>query len=239
MADSPPGRRTIVVAQLLLVVAAGSLWVASRLPWVAIRSFDGLGQPKQATLSGATWSTALLPLALLMLATAVAALAVRGWPLRVLAALLAAASLAVGYLGVSLWVVPDVAVRGAELVHVPVMFVVGSERHHWGAGIAVAAAACTLAAAVLLMRSARHDAAKYATKYATKYARKYATKSATKSAGPATRRANALRESADGAMLEGQKQPENTDMSERMIWDALDEGRDPTDRAPGSDTEGR
>lgn len=227
MADSPPGRRTIVVAQLLLVVAAGALWVASRLPWVAIRSFDGLGQPKQATLSGATWSTALLPLALLMLATAVAALAVRGWPLRVLAALLAAASLAVGYLGVSLWVVPDVAVRGAELVHVPVMFVVASERHHWGAGIAVAAAACTLAAAVLLMRSARHDA----TKYATKYARK--------SAGPATRRANALRESADGAMLEGQQQPENTDMSERMIWDALDEGRDPTDRAPGSDTEGR
>ncbi|OBJ02660.1 hypothetical protein A5660_21770 [Mycobacterium alsense] len=231
MADSPPGRRTIVVAQLLLVVAAGALWVASRLPWVVIRSFDGLGQPKQATLSGATWSTALLPLALLMLATAVAALAVRGWPLRVLAALLAAASLAVGYLGVSLWVVPDVAVRGAELVHVPVMFVVGSERHHWGAGIAVAAAACTLAAAVLLMRSARHDATKYATKSATKYARK--------SAGPATRRSNALRESADGAMLEGQKQPEKTDMSERMIWDALDEGRDPTDRAPGSDTEGR
>jgi hypothetical protein len=24
-----------------------------------------------------------------------------------------------------------------------------------------------------------------------------------------------------------------------MIWDALDEGRDPTDRSPESDTEGR
>lgn len=220
MADSRPGRLPIVLAQVLLVVAAGALWVASRLPWVVIRSFDGLGQPKQVILSGATWSTALLPLALLMLAAAVAALAVRGRPLRVLAALLAAASLAVGYLGVSLWVVPEVAARGAELAHVPVMFLVGSERHHWGAGIAVAAAVCTLTAAVLLMRSARASA--------TKYARK--------SGRPATRRSNALREDSDGAMLEGHETP---DMSERTIWDALDEGRDPTDRARGSDTEGR
>src|SRR5437588_3759467 len=105
MADSRrarAGRRTIVIAQLLLVVAAGALWVASRLPWVVIRSFDGLGPPKQVAVSGGSWSTALLPLALLMLATAVAALAVRGWPLRVLAVLLAAASLVVGYLGISL-----------------------------------------------------------------------------------------------------------------------------------------
>jgi uncharacterized membrane protein (TIGR02234 family) len=157
MADSRrarPGRLTIVIAQLLLVVAAGALWVASRLPWVVIRSFDGLGPPKQATLSGGSWSTALLPLALLTLATAVAALAVRGWPLRVLAMLLAAASLAVAYLGISLWVVPEVAARGAELAHIPVMFLVGSERRYWGAGVAVAAAVCTLTAAVLLMRSA-------------------------------------------------------------------------------------
>jgi uncharacterized membrane protein (TIGR02234 family) len=216
MADSRRGRLTLVVAQLLLVVAAGALWVASRLPWVVIRSFDGLGQPKQVTLSGGSWSTALLPLALLMLATAVAALAVRGWPLRVLAVLLAAASLAVAYLGISLWVVPEVAARGAELAHVPLMFLVGSERRYFGAGVAVAAAVCTLIAAVLLMRSARESATKYA--------------------APATRRSNALRKNDPGEMLEGQQQPE---MSERMIWDALDEGHDPTDRARGSDTEGR
>ena len=225
MADTRPvrpGRLRIRIAQLLLVVAAGALWVASRLPWVVIRSFDGLGPPKQVTLSGASWSTALLPLALLMLAAAVAALAVRGWALRVLAVLLAAASLAVGYLGVSLWVVPDVAVRGADLAHIPVMFLVGSERHYWGAGIAVAAAVCTLIAAVLLMRSASDS--------------RSARDSETKYAAPATRRSNALREDAAGAMLEGQETPE---MSERMIWDALDEGRDPTDRARESDTEGR
>ena len=217
------GRWVTGMAQLLLVIAAGALWVASRLSWVVVRSFDGLGPPKEVTLSGAEWSTALLPLALLMLATAVAAIAVRGWPLRVLAGLLAAASLAVGYLGVSLWVVPDVAVRGADLAHISVMSLVGSERHYWGSGIAVAAAACTLIASVLLMRSASHSGS--------------ARASASKYAAPATRRSIAARKGADGAMLE---EPETPGMSERMIWDALDEGsdptRDPTTRPRESDT---
>jgi uncharacterized membrane protein (TIGR02234 family) len=222
MADARRDRRarlTIVAAQLLLVMAAVALWAASRLPWVVIRSFDGLGPPKEVPLSGASWSTALLPLALLMLATGVAALAVRGWALRVLAGLLAAASLAVGYLGVSLWVIPDVAVRGADLAHVSVVSLVGSERRYWGAGIAVLAAACTLIAAVLLMRSAMS-----------------ARDGATRYASAATRRSNALRTDAGGAMLE---EPQAPEMSERMIWDALDEGRDPTDRPRESDTEGR
>ena len=229
MVDARPDRRRrltsrwiIGIAQLLLVIAAGALWVASRLPWVVIRSFDGLGPPREVTLSGASWSTALLPLALLMLATAVATIAVRGWPLRVLAGLLALASLTVGYLGISLWVIPDVAVRGADLAHIAVESLVGSERRYWGAGVAVAAAACSLIAAVLLMRSASDTGS--------------GRLSAIKYAAPATRRSNALHEDAKGAMLE---EPETPQMSERMIWDALDEGRDPTDRPREPDTEGR
>ena len=46
--------------------------VASRLPWVTVGSLSGLGQPKTTTLTGATWSTALLPLAVLLAATALA-----------------------------------------------------------------------------------------------------------------------------------------------------------------------
>lgn len=216
MADARAGRLTIGIAQLLLVVAAGGLWAAARLPWVVIQSFDGLGPPKQVTLSGASWSTALLPLALLVLATAVAAIAVRGWPLRALAGLLAAASFLVGYLGVSLWVLPDVAVRGADLAHVSLLSLVGSQRHYLGAGVAVAASVCTLVAAVLLIRSAsiigstRQGASKYA--------------------APAQRRSIARRDDAATPVPE---------MSERMIWDALDEGRDPTDRPREPDTEGR
>lgn len=184
------------VAQLLLVAAAGGLYAASRLRWVSIRSFDGLGQPKTISLSGASWSTALLPLAILLLVTALAALAVRGWPLRILAVVVAAASLAIGYLAISQWVVSDWAVRAADLAHVSLLTLVGSQRYHSGAAITLAAAVCTLAGAVLLMRSAaRSDTSKYV--------------------APAARRSQAAKE--DSAM------------SERMIWDALDEGHDPTE----------
>ena len=46
------------VAQLLLVLAALALWIGSRLPWVEVSSFDGLGQPKDTTLSH--WSVSSL-----------------------------------------------------------------------------------------------------------------------------------------------------------------------------------
>jgi uncharacterized membrane protein (TIGR02234 family) len=212
-------RLMLGLAQLLLVVAAGALWTASRLPWVIVQSFDGLGPPRDVTLNGASWSTALLPLAILMLVSALAAIAVRGWPLRLLAGLLAVASFAVGYLSISLWVLPDVAVRGAELAHVSLLFLVGSQRRYPGAVAAVVAAVCTLVAAVLLMRSAspRGSAGAGTTKYVA----------------PAARRSIARRGD-DGDSAAGA--PET---SERMIWDALDEGRDPTDRPRESDTEGR
>jgi uncharacterized membrane protein (TIGR02234 family) len=202
------GRHTIRLAQALLVVAAAGLWAASRLTWVDLRTFDGLGPPKLVTLPGAAWSSALVPLALLLLATAVAALAVRGWPLRMLALLVAVASLAIGYLAIGLWVIPDVAVRGADIAHVPVLTLVGSQRHYPGPAITLATAICTLVAAVLLMRAAA-SAPGTGTKYLT----------------PAARRALS--------------QPDEKAMSERMIWDALDEGRDPTDQPQEPDRETR
>ena len=225
------GRRMIRLAQVLLIVAALGLWVASRLPWVVVTSFEGLGQPKTITLSGSTWSTALLPLALLLLASAIAVLAVRGWPLRVLAILVAAVSGLTGYLAIAQWVVRDVAVRAAGLAEVTVASLVGSERHYWGAVLTLAAAVLTLLAAALLIRSA--GAGKGST---TKYV------------APAARRA-AARQTPDEQLV--QPDPGEGTVSERMIWDALDDGRDPTvtdpepEGAPGgavgdeSDREGR
>jgi len=211
MADAAPdrqGRHTIRIAQALLLVAAAGLWAASRLTWVDVRTFDGLGPPKLVTLPGAAWSSGLVPLALLLLATAVAVLAVRGWALRMLALLVAVASLAIGYLAISLWVIPDVAVRGADIAHIPVLTLVGSQRHYPGPAITLATAICTLVAAVLLMRAAA-SAPGTVTKYLT----------------PAARRAL--------------PQPDEKTMSERMIWDALDEGRDPTDQPQEPDRETR
>jgi uncharacterized membrane protein (TIGR02234 family) len=185
----------IRISQLLLVLSAGALWVASRMVWVEVQSFDGLGQPKATALNGASWSTALVPLAVLLVAAALAALAVRGWPLRLLAVLVAAASAGMAYLAISLWVIRDVAVRASHLGDVPVTNLVGTQRHYGGAIVTLVAAVVTLVGAVLLVRSAVR-----ATREPTRYERRPA---------PSPQEATAP--------------------SERAIWDALDEGRDPTD----------
>ncbi|KUI40334.1 TIGR02234 family membrane protein [Mycobacterium sp. GA-2829] len=197
------------IAQLVLVLGAAVLWVASRLTWVDVHSFDGLGQPKTSTLTGSQWAAALIPLALLVLAAAVAVLAVRGWALRILAVLVAAASAGMAYLGITLWVTVDVAPRAANLAEVSIIDLTGTERHYTGAVLTLVAAVLVLAGAVLLMRSAvRGRAAATAGRYVA----------------PAARRATAVKQEEEG-------EP----MSERMLWDALDEGHDPTDH----DTKGR
>jgi uncharacterized membrane protein (TIGR02234 family) len=219
MTDNPTrrGNAALRVAQLLLVLAAGGLWGASRLPWVLIRSFDGLGQPRQVTVTGAAWSTALVPLALLCLAAAVAAVAVRGWKLRALAVLMAVVSLAGGYLAVSMWVVRDIAVRALDIAEVPVTSLLAADRRLTGAVVSLVAALCVMAAAALLMRAASHDATDNA-KYAAPAVRREATRGLN-TALPAV--------------------PGDPEMSERMMWDALDEGCDPTEPPPGPDAEGR
>ena len=44
-------RAMMRIGQLLLLLAAGALWLASRMPWVVVSSFDGLGQPETTTLT--------------------------------------------------------------------------------------------------------------------------------------------------------------------------------------------
>jgi uncharacterized membrane protein (TIGR02234 family) len=168
-------RLTIRVAQALLVFSAAGLWAASRLTWVELKTFDGLGPPKLVTLSGAGWSSGLIPLALLLLATALAALAVRSWALRLLAVLLALASLATGYLAISTLEMTDVAARAADLAHVPLLQLVGSTRHYPGPVTTLVAGAGTLIAAVLLMRAAA-SAGRTATKYLAPAARRSAAR---------------------------------------------------------------
>jgi len=185
----------IRLAQLLLLVSAGALWAASRMVWVDVASFDGLGQPKTTALTGSSWSTALVPLAVLLLAASVAALAVRGWPLRLFAVLVAAASALMAYLAISMWVMADEAPRAAHLADVPITNLVSTQRHYGGAIVTLVAAVVTLFGAVLLVRSAAR-----AKPEAARYQRRTA---------PSAQEAGAP--------------------SERAIWDALDEGRDPTD----------
>lgn len=189
----------IRIAQLLLVLSAVGLWAASRMPWVSVRSADGLGPEKTIDLNGAAWSNALLPLALLLLAAALAGLAVRGGWLRMVALLVAGTCLALGYLGVGMFVTPDVGPRGAELAGVPIVTLVHSERHLAGAVVTLVSAFAALVAAAMLMR-------------ATASAAHPSSGAAAAGAGPAA-----------------------AGITERGMWDALDEGRDPTDFDPADE----
>jgi uncharacterized membrane protein (TIGR02234 family) len=186
----------IRLAQLLLLLSAGALWVASRMVWVDVQSFDGLGQPETTALNGASWSTALIALAAMLVVAAIAPIAVRGWRLGLLAVIVAGMSAVMGYMAVSLWVIRDVAVRAAHLAEVPVADLVATQRHYGGAIVTLASAIGALAGAVVLIRSGakpRPEVDRY------------------------ERRRSAVSPE-DGAAT-----------SERAIWDALDEGRDPTD----------
>jgi uncharacterized membrane protein (TIGR02234 family) len=183
-------------APLLLVLSAAALWGASRMVWVDVQSFDGLGQPKTTALTGGTWSTALVPLAAILLVAAVAPIAVRGWRLGVLAVIIAGMSAVMGYLAISLWVIRDVAVRAVHLAGVPAADLMGTQRHYGGAILTLVAAVSTLVGAVLLLRSVAKPRPEV-----DRYERR--------------RRA--------------QSPPDDADASERVMWDALDEGRDPTD----------
>ena len=193
--------------QALLLIAAGALWLASRMTWVVVNSFDGLGAPATATLDGGKWSTALVPLALILLAALLKSTVGPRWQLRLLALVVGALSAVMAYLAISLWVIPDVAVRAAGLADVPVADLVGTQRHYGGAVVTLIAAVSTLVGAVLLLRAPAKEGPSDA-----------------KYAAPARRREAARERVAGGE-----------DMSERMMWDALDEGRDPT----RPDSEGR
>jgi uncharacterized membrane protein (TIGR02234 family) len=186
----------IRLAQLLLLLSAAALWGASRMVWVDVQSFDGLGQPKATALTGSTWSTALVPLAAFLLVAAVAPLAVRRWRLGLLALIVAAMSAVMAYLAIGLWVIADVGGRAAHLAEVPVTNLVGTQRHYGGATITLVAAIGALVGAVLLMRSVAKP----------------------RQAVDRYERRSSARPPEDGAA-----------MSERAIWEALDEGRDPTD----------
>ncbi|MFD4183056.1 TIGR02234 family membrane protein [Rhodococcus sp. NPDC058514] len=191
-----------VLPVLLLAVAALCLWASSRMTWVRVESFDGLGGARTSDLIGGTWAAATTPLALTLVAAIAASFAVRGWALRVVgllvalvavAAIVPAASLLIG--GVD----DDKAGRLAELPDRAE--VTATQTFAVPAILVVLGGVTALIAAVALIRKAA-----VSTGLSSKYA------------APAARRAEA------GNRAATSEEP----LSDRMLWDALDAGEDPT-----------
>ncbi|WP_433714816.1 TIGR02234 family membrane protein [Nocardia sp. CA-084685] len=205
-------RRYPVGAIVLLAIAAAALWGSSRMTWVTVSSTDGLTEPRTDKLNGGVWFGALTPLALVLLAAIAAVLATRGWLRRMFGVLIGLVAAVTAVPAFALLTRSGAtAARAATLAELPgratVTEVVTSQ---FPAVLSLLGALAAFAAGVLLARMPE-DAGRLSGKYDN----------------PVFRRAAATEEvtrqrAADAADDNGQ-------LSERVLWDALDAGTDPTE----------
>ncbi|MEV5837900.1 TIGR02234 family membrane protein [Nocardia sp. NPDC052112] len=207
-------RKYPVGAIVLLTVAAAALWGSSRMTWVTVWSTDGLTEPRTDKLNGGVWFGALTPLALVLLAAIAAVLATRGWLRRMFGVLIGLVAAVTAVPAFALLTRSGAtAARAATLAELPgratVTQVVTAQ---FPAVLSLLGALAAFAAGVLLARMPE-DAARLSGKYDN----------------PVFRRAAATEQ------VTRQRTEEavgNTgQLSERVLWDALDAGTDPTAEA--------
>ncbi|MFE5289929.1 TIGR02234 family membrane protein [Nocardia sp. NPDC056611] len=205
-------------AVALLAVAAALLWAASRMTWVTLEVTSELGPPRTAHLNGSTWFGALTPLALVLLATIAAVFATHGWWRRgvgVVVAVLAAVAAVPAYaLLMHQGRTGDRAARLAELrgwEHPGTVTTASLP-----AVLTLVGAVAAFVAGLLLVRMPR-ETARMSGKYDSPAVRKSAAAEQV-----------AQRHADRGPAESGSQPPPTEQLSGRVLWDALDEGLDPT-----------
>ncbi|MBL1077922.1 TIGR02234 family membrane protein [Nocardia sp. 2] len=228
--DAAGARRRPAVAALLLAVAAGLLWVSSRMTWVSFEVVGEVGDARTVrgeTLNGGEWFGALTPLALALLATVAAVFATRGWFRRlvgVVVAVLAAVTAVPAY--ALLRGEGKTAERAATLADLRSWEIAEKvQTTALPAWISLAGALAAFAAALLLVRMPV-EAVEAPGKYDNPAARKSAAADAV-AAAVAERGTEHHAEAQDTAPASHGGAKEQ--LSGRVLWDALDEGVDPTD----------
>ncbi|MET8429117.1 TIGR02234 family membrane protein [Nocardia sp. NPDC004860] len=207
-----------IAAVALLAVAAALLWGSSRMTWARLEITSDYGLPRHRDLNGGVWFGALTPLALVFLATIAAVFATHGWWRRgvgVVVAVLAAVSAVPAYALLMHKGTADRATRLAEL-H-------GGD--HAGAVttstlpavVCLAGAVAAFVAGLLLVRQSS-GTSRMSGKYDSPAARKLSA--AEQVAAHQAR----VQDHESGTPAAADKQ-----LSGRVLWDALDEGVDPTD----------
>ncbi|EOM78568.1 TIGR02234 family membrane protein [Rhodococcus rhodnii] len=204
-----PARRSRsprAIAVALLALAAAVLWASSRLTWVVVESSDGLGADRTTDVLGATWSPTSTPLALALVAAIAAVFAVRGRLVALVAVVVAIVAVGSAIGPVRLLVDGADGDRAGSIAGLPTRAVVTAVSvQPAGAVVAVVGSVVALVAAVALLRAPAGGG------LSSKYD------------APATRRAKAVSEA------------EGDEVTERMLWDALDAGEDPTSGDAGRD----
>lgn len=233
-------RRTKVVAAVLLGLGALAFWASSRLNWATVFAGDGMSPDRYMKVKGADWSPWLTPLALVLLAAILAAFSLRGWGLRIVAILVAAAGVLAAFPALSVMTSSPDSLYAARAIDLPDRFVVRlTTTHGWVAAVVLLGTLCCVAAGVLLLRTA--SGAGMSSKYRTPAARRdelereifadHERRKAAEAAGSdaaARPGSGSSTGAADGSERTGA--PDAQPVNERMMWDALDTGIDPTDQ---------
>ncbi|MBN9643604.1 TIGR02234 family membrane protein [Corynebacterium mendelii] len=222
MAAAPRHRPTVLSSSLLAVAAAG-LWVSSRMSWVGVTADDDKLGALTRSIDGATWATETTIVAIVLAAAVVAVLVLRGVSQQLIALVTVAAAVLAGIRPAALMTSPVDTERARQLL------VTGAATQkstsptgltQWaditGVSLQVQGPLLALAALLLAVVAGLVVAVRPG----------HASPASTRFDAAATRRDN-LEEDLSRA-------PE----SERVLWDALDNGIDPTDTTDGADTTG-
>lgn len=222
-------RRYPVGPALLLLVGAAALWGASRMTWVTLESSDGLTEARTHHLNGGVWFGALTPLSLVLLAAIAAVLATRGWLRRLLGVVVAVLAAVAAVPGFALLTGHTAtAERAARLAELPARAHVDQvTTATFPAVLTLIGALAAFAAGVLLARMPE-TTARLSGKYDNPVFRRAA---AADQVAAQQARERAAGDATTPEAGTGSTAPDQ--LSERVLWDALDAGADPTDDEPG------
>ncbi|MFF0455241.1 TIGR02234 family membrane protein [Nocardia africana] len=234
--DTTPKRARPVLPVLLLAVGAAALWGSSRMTWVTLRSSDGLTEPRTQHLDGGLWFGALTPLALVLLASIAAVFATKGWLRRLIGVVVALVAAVAAVPGLALLTQHGtIAERAARLAELPARaHVDAATAATFPAALSVVGALAAFAAGVLLARMPETTA-----RMSGKYDNPVFRRAAAAEQVAELRRTGDTESAADAAPAATPQssphtpEPESGELSQRVLWDALDAGADPTDDEPG------
>lgn len=234
-ANRSAGRsRRLAVIALLLAIAAVAFWAASRVTWAELVAADGLAPPRDFAVKGADWAPALTPLAIVFLAGIAAVVSLRGWALRIAAALVALVAALGTVPAFTLLTGDDDTSYAAKAIDLKSTYqALEVDTTLWPAALVLVGAASAVIGAVVMLQMASRDAP-MSSKYKSPAARRAELEEQVFAQRDADRKAASPEKIADAPdATKAPATPTAADdvdpgRNERMLWDALDTGDDPT-----------
>lgn len=221
------GRRLSIIT-VLLGLAALAFWAASRMTWAELIGADGMAPPRTFTVKGSDWTPLLTPLAIVLLAGIAAAASLRGWALRITAFVVAAVAI-IGFLpALTLLTGDDHVSYAVDVIELPSRYeALQVDTNVLPGLLVIAGALAAVAGAVVMLQSASRDAP-MSSKYKSPAARRAELEEEVFAKRDAEQKAAESSSDAEKAPTGGDAGSTPGDGNERMLWDALDTGDDPT-----------